>query len=187
MDELEQRERTKYERMAAQEGYHGSFGLQFLQDALSQLNLKAGDKLWDFGAGTGKCILAFRQAGIEADGFDITKDRIEQDADKFITQTTLWDLPKDAIPRDWGFCSDVMEHIPTEKVDDVLKGISRLNKRGMYFTISLVHDNCGKLIGEPLHLTVMPSSWWGAKLKQHWENVSLRAENATNVIFVVRK
>lgn len=186
MDELTRRERSKYERMAAQEGYGNSFELQFVNDAIAQLGIPLGGKLWDFGAGTGKCILAFRQAGIEASGFDITKDRVKPEAEGYILQTTLWDLPKDVSPHDCGFCSDVMEHIPTEKVDDVLKEIARLNIRGIYFTISLVQDNCGKLIGEPLHLTVKPIDWWEARLKLHWTHVLLRAKNATNVIFVAR-
>ena len=31
----------------------------------------------------------------------------------------LWDIPIE-MSADWGFCCDVMEHIPTERVDRVL-------------------------------------------------------------------
>ena len=71
-----------------------------------------------------------------------------------------WDL----LPR-WniGFCCDVMEHIPTEKVDAALRNISNHTDR-TFFRIDFEEDNFGKAIGEKLHLTVRPFTWWRDKL-----------------------
>src|SRR5262245_3382513 len=68
------------------------------------------------------------------------------------------------ITAEYGFCSDVMEHIPPDKVDRVLTNIL-LAAQSVWFSISTEMDNCGGLIGETLHLTVRPFSWWEEQFK----------------------
>ena len=65
-----------------------------------------------------------------------------------------------------------MEHIPTHYVDDVLAGIAR-SVKAAFFAISLQRDVAGRLIGETLHMTVMPADWWKQKLEQHFSQVEL--------------
>ncbi len=183
MVDLAARERDKYERMAAFEQYKKSFGLNFVEDVFAALKPAAGDTLWDFGCGTGLCVKWFRERGILANGIDITPARLIDEAKNGFIESPLWGL--DGIPRaTWGFCSDVMEHIPPEKVDDVLGGIFNKTQRGVYFTISTVSDNCGKLIGEQLHLTVQPFEWWEAKLREWWENVTFRGDYGSGGVFL---
>src|SRR5512139_2210554 len=66
---------------------------------------------------------------------------------------------------DFGFCTDVLEHIPPEDVDKVLTNIGTAAKK-VYFAISTVPDVMGALVGEPLHLTVESPFWWHDKLKE---------------------
>lgn len=63
------------------------------------------------------------------------------------------------IAGDIGFCADVMEHIPTEDVKDVIHNIMDTVDK-CFFQISLTPDHMGALIGHPLHMTVKPCKWW---------------------------
>jgi hypothetical protein len=72
----------------------------------------------------------------------------------------------------YGYCTDVMEHIPPEDVDQVLYNIL-IAAQHVFFQISCEDDVCGKLIGKPLHLSVHPYEWWLKKLQSldaviHW-------------------
>jgi hypothetical protein len=63
----------------------------------------------------------------------------------------------------YGYCTDVMEHIPEQDVDRVLSNIlASANK--VFFQIDCEDDKLGTLIGERLHLTVRPYAWWLEKL-----------------------
>jgi hypothetical protein len=85
-------------------------------------------------------------------------------------KANLWRLP--AVQGDYGICCDVMEHIPPEKVDDVLKEISLAVWRGpVFFSISSDHDGFGREIGETLHISLYPPDWWEEKLKEFWSTV----------------
>jgi len=69
-------------------------------------------------------------------------------------------------------CTDVMEHIPTDKINDVLNNVL-LSAQHVFFSISTVDDSCGVLIGETLHLSVFPYAWWLDQFQQraclvHW-------------------
>lgn len=67
---------------------------------------------------------------------------------------------------DVGYCTDVLEHIPPEQVDDVIVNIMACVERA-YFKIALFDDNMGGLIGHPLHLSVFPPEWWDVKFSQY--------------------
>jgi hypothetical protein len=72
----------------------------------------------------------------------------------------------------YGFCTDVLEHIPTEDVDKVLDNCLASCKH-VFFQISTVDDVMGGMIGHPLHLTVQPYEWWLKKFTDrgciiHW-------------------
>jgi len=66
---------------------------------------------------------------------------------------------------DFGYCTDVLEHIDPADVDTVLKNIGTSAKK-VYFAISTVPDVMGALVGEPLHLTVESPWWWHDKLTE---------------------
>lgn len=59
----------------------------------------------------------------------------------------------------FGFCCDVMEHIPEDKVAQVIENIVSATGRA-YFCIANHHESYGNIIGETLHVTVKPFTWW---------------------------
>jgi hypothetical protein len=66
---------------------------------------------------------------------------------------------------DFGFCADVLEHVPPADVERVLWNIGTASKR-LYLNVSTVPDVMGALIGEPLHLTVESPYWWHDTLER---------------------
>ena len=110
-------------------------------------------------------------------GVDIADNCLEEDV--AFMRACLWRLPK--ITSKWAYCTDVMEHIPEEKVNDVLEQIFERTDGGAFFQIALTKDASGPLIlGEPLHLTIQDTDWWFGQLCKFWDTVVTR--RGTNLI-----
>lgn len=124
----------------------------------------------DFGCGRG---VAAERMGLEYRTFPIGVD-ISQVATRGapipVILAPLWATPGFTV--NCGFCCDVMEHIPPSMVHDVLKNIAMRVEGSVYFQIALFEDHFGPaLLGQPLHLTVMPARWWMEQLVAYWSEV----------------
>ena len=123
--------------------------------------------LLDAGCGEGTALKLIKREmpELEVMGMDIASNSIDPRLKDIFTEGCLWnmtDYPKEV---DAIFCSDVLEHIPEEKVDDVLFNFSNLSRKLIVLSISFDEDLFGqKLINEPLHLTVKDVFWWMEKL-----------------------
>jgi hypothetical protein len=165
---LEESEAEKYERMWRNPDYRkvapGEHFVDFFQIAC-----KPGkdDFVIDFGCGTGRAAKALRTAGFRVLGVDFAPNCLDRDADIDFAIYNLWDLPED-MRCDWGYCCDVMEHIPTDKVDGVLKNIAQSCRKGCFFNISMEPDSFSVGSSDKLHLTVMPVEWWITMLEKHF-------------------
>jgi hypothetical protein len=64
-------------------------------------------------------------------------------------------------------CTDVLEHIEEDKIDDVMKHIAGLFLKASYF---IVHTgDCGHRLadGRPAHILQRSQEWWEQKFKEH--------------------
>lgn len=117
----------------------------------------------DFGCGSGRASLLFHNLGLPVQMVDIAENALDADVARQIGDRLktgcLWEPLDDVAYAELGYCCDVMEHIPTGKVEPVLSVISEYSKF-CFFSISFEEDNFGKTIGQPLHLTVRPFGWW---------------------------
>lgn len=166
-------EQRKYQRMWEREEYRKhSPGehvvLKFLEVATPAID----STLLDFGAGTGRAATTLALLGnLKVTMLDFAPNCLDEEVrDQITVQVNAGkseylsfhqqDLTK-PIPykAKYGFCTDVMEHIPTDDVSKVLDHIL-LSAEHVFFQISCVDDSCGKLIGHTLHHTVMPYKWW---------------------------
>lgn len=138
----------------------------------------------DFGCGTGRAALIISEKWPVTllDHAENCLDDKVKEAGLKVKQHCLWE-PYDDL-KDWGFCCDVLEHIPEEKVEAVLDTIANSCVEGAYLRIYLHKDN-GKFSKEPLHLTVKPYGWWEEVLKSHWKYVS-GTDNGTVATFWVK-
>lgn len=169
MDQLAEQEREKYQLMWSRDEYRiSSPGERMVDYMLEILPVMPNDSIIDYGCGTGRAVYRFMSYGYPTVGVDIAKNAIDLTSDYTIdfVNANLWQLPV-YLTSNWCYCTDVLEHIPPEKIDDVLKGIFKRTRKGGFFTISHQPDKMGELIGETLHLTVKPWRWWMDKIKHN--------------------
>ena len=130
---------------------------------------KVGSTIRDYGAGTGRASLFLHDLGYEVNMVDIADNCLDAEvSEKIGDRLHLCDLSSRVLlpPTDYGYCVDVVEHIPTQDVDTVLENIFT-HSRKVFFQICLQDDHFGEELGEDLHLTVKPYTWWRDKLKEH--------------------
>lgn len=174
-------EQEKYQQMWAHPEYRQvAPGEDVAQIFLEQAKPKPGSKVIDLGCGTGRGSFMLAALGeMDVTMVDFAENCLDEDirpmleTQKHVMRFVQGDLTKE-IPAtaEYGYCTDVLEHIPTEDVDKVLDNCLRACQH-VFFQISTVDDVCGALIGQPLHLTVKPYEWWLKKFNErdcviHW-------------------
>lgn len=130
---------------------------------------KHGSHVIDFGCGTGRGALALHDAGMKVTMLDFVRNSLDGNVKDRINGSLSFvkhDLCNPSpVVAEYGFCCDVMEHIPSDKVGVVLDNILRAGKT-CFFAISLTEDRCGQAIGETLHLTIRPFEWWNERFTE---------------------
>lgn len=174
-------EKQKYEKMWDIEDYRKvAPGEQFAMLFLEQAKPPRGATCIDYGCGTGRGgQLAALMGGLNVRLVDFASNCLDEEVKGTVQnnpdrmQFTEWDLTK-RMPFSamYGYCTDVMEHIPTEDVPKVLANIL-LSSQHVFFAICNTPDHMGQRINHPLHLTVKPYEWWLKKLREqnvvvHW-------------------
>jgi hypothetical protein len=173
---LSQQEKEKYEKAWSHSDYRNyspgeNIAVRYVLDIEPEKK-----RIIDFGTGTGRGALVLHKLGFDVTMIDIADNCLDKEVEERIGNRlvigNLWDkldLPK----AEEGFCTDVMEHIPPEKVDYVIKNILSMTYRS-FFHICLREDHFGQVLDEHLHLTVRPFTWWRDKLMEHGEVLDAR-------------
>jgi hypothetical protein len=185
MDDLAAAEAEKYRRIWERPEYRRiSPGMIECERAWTCAGMAPGATLTDFGAGTGRATAWFRDRGLDVLAVDHVDSALETSVPMIVE--CLWSM-SDAVPvSDYGFCCDVMEHIPPEKVAAVLAGIRARVRVGCWFRIATRIDQMGRLIGQPLHLTVRGGGWWRAQVEAHFGTVDVIHKDDSDVIMWAR-
>lgn len=175
-------EAVKYGAMWARPEYRKiSPGEQLAAAFIQTAKPRAGAHVVDFGCGTGRGGKALATLGeLRVTLVDFVRNCLDDDVRAMVEAGQLGfvkaDLEVGPLPvAEYGFCCDVMEHIPPDKVERVLDNVLRA-ARHVFFSISTVEDSCGALIGEPLHLTVQPYSWWAERFAARGAKVAWSVE-----------
>lgn len=186
IDATAELERDKYERMWTHDAYRGDHATAHAAAAIARFRPSPGDSFIDFGAGAGYASAHLQAAGYGVLAIDIAPNAMAPEIARRVPLLVgnLWDVPV-GITADWGFCCDVMEHIPPDRIDDVLRFVRRSTRHSTYFSISLRPDGCGQLIGQPLHLTVHQQPWWMVRLSKHWERLTVVHHEANQTLELI--
>ena len=183
--DLAEQERHKYAKIWARPEYHvGSPGERAVPIFLHYVPPARRTTVVDAGCGSGRGAVRLAHAGFEVTCLDFCRTAVEPAAQGFpYIDAVLWEMPP-ALSFDWVYCVDVLEHIPTEKVDAVLDGLARLATQGGFLQICCLPDNHGSLIGDTLHLTIQKPNWWKPRIAERWPIVADHStgEYATYVV-----
>lgn len=177
-------EQKKYEKMWSFKPYREiAPGEHWVFPFLTQARIEKDAEVIDFGCGTGRGGLQLALfGGAKVTLFDFAANCLDPEvAQACETQPERIKFVQGDLSRTisvnaaYGYCCDVMEHIPPEDVKKVLTNILS-TAHHCFFAISTVDDIMGAAIGEPLHLTVHPASWWLDQLRSvgaviHWSQV----------------
>lgn len=185
-------EQVKYKQMWGYEQYRRYAPGEFLaEDFLSIASPPSGSTVIDFGAGTGRGAYKLSRKGLKVQMLDFASNCLDEKVKKAVDGDRLSFSEHDLlnpvpVTADYGYCTDVMEHIHPNNVDEVLDNILSAAKK-VFFQISLEDDACGKLIDEHLHLTVRPMEWWSRKMRQHGAFVYYSDKRGENAVFYVTR
>jgi len=190
-------EKEKYEKAWNTEGYRiHSPGEQSLEAFVEIVNPKEESSVIDFGSGTARASMELAKRGHYVQMLDITEQSMDPEVRKYMetdythlkfNEVNLWDMHAMFVySGDYGYCCDVMEHIPTEYVMQVLNNIMACTPRA-FFYICLLPDSFGQIVGKPLHLTVKPFMWWLEKLNEVGTVVDARDLIANGLYYVEAK
>lgn len=175
MDNIEKQEQKKYEK-AWKNGAEGQSRTAWYVFNYLKTKLNKEWKILDLGCGNGMIVELLRQEGFNnVFGVDITLEglkqyrpmiKFNQPVPSFVTniknyyQFPLWNLPFQDKEFDFTFSSDVLEHIPSELINQTISEISRITRIETFHCISTFYD---KRKGFNFHLTIMPIDWWQQK------------------------
>lgn len=162
MHSVTEAERRKYDAMWGVDDYSIYSPGQHLVDYFIQIaKPKPKSAILDVGAGAGAGSRALKDKGFYVRGFDITSEAWKHEDIRLFTGSVWRDIQIEmpAVQFDYVYCCDMMEHIPTEftalSVNEMLNVCDKA-----FFSISFQPEYYGQFIGEHLHLTVKPFTWW---------------------------
>lgn len=69
-------------------------------------------------------------------------------------------------PADLVVCTDVMEHVEPDKIDNVLKHLRTLTRKGIFLVIALTPAKLTLSDGRNAHISLHPANWWVEKLSK---------------------
>ena len=186
MDDLAKHEHDKYKKVWERPEYRKtSPGHREIEGAAIRMGLTSGDFVIDYGSGTGRATKWLQDHGMEVLAVDHVDNALEFDLP--FVKTNLWTMGAEVPVSDHAFCSDVLEHIPPEYVDEVFLRISMRTRESAYFRIATRPDVMGKmLVGEPLHLTIQPDLWWIEQAQKWWSKVDIVRTDGRDVVFICR-
>lgn len=154
-------ETAKYRAMWAVDDYRVIAPGEGFLGILLGLGVQPGCRVVDVGCGTGRASVALAKLMIQPTLVDAIPEARDPDArDLPFVEACLWDnWPAQVGPQDVAYCCDVLEHIPEPLTMLV---VERCLQAAPIAVLHIAHeaDIMGGRIGQPLHLTIRPFTYW---------------------------
>jgi hypothetical protein len=182
MIDILKHEQGKYEQIWDLPAYSdNSPGSKYADMFMQITGAQPKDSVIDLGCGAGAGGRALVEHKLLVTYLDFVQ--VPDVPEPFIQQS-LWE-PISAGTWKYGFCCDVMEHLPPEfsmlAVHNMLEACD-----GVFFSIAFAPDYFGRFVGEPLHLNVKPFVWWRDRLAGMGNLIEARDLLGEGVFYVTR-
>jgi 2-polyprenyl-3-methyl-5-hydroxy-6-metoxy-1,4-benzoquinol methylase len=123
----------------------------------------------DAGCGAGQRVLTLNEAGIDAEGFDISNDAINNSPFKAKLGDKLWvgdiTVPSTKRQYDLVIVYDVFEHIPYELLDKAIGNVYSYVNPGKNVVISVPVIGDPNLDRDSTHIVKETMAWWIKKVE----------------------
>jgi ubiquinone/menaquinone biosynthesis C-methylase UbiE len=144
----------------------------------------------DGGAACGSILNGFRKTGVfeRVIGFDLSHHMVEIGrahfafSDEELRQGSIADLP---LPDDYlslVHSAQVLEHVPEELADPILREFYRILRPGGRAFLCLDAVRQGETVemymGDPTHVNIKPTAYWAKKFQEHGFSFDVEAYNA---------
>jgi hypothetical protein len=182
---------TKYEDLTEREKYQLMWQLDAYRqvapgESVVETFIKTSNPdglVIDYGCGTGRAGIKMAENGLDVMLVDFTDNCRDQEALclPFYQADLTEPLP---ISSPYGYCTDVMEHIPTEDVEKVIDNIMTASKK-VFFQISTIQDVMGSFIDSELHLTVKPFKWWNDLFLRKGYAINWKSDEGAAALFYI--
>ena len=173
----------KYQRMWGIDAYRNLAPGEECAELFLRVAQPHGQRVIDFGCGTGRGALKISEfcPVLCVDFTDNSRDEAARHL-PFVQADLTKPIPAEA---PFGYCTDVMEHIPPEDVSTVIRNVMA-SAQTVFFQISTVPDLLGALINQDLHLTVRPHGWWRDLFISLGHSVQWDRECENAALFLIR-
>jgi len=152
-------EKKKYSDIWKQD-YHSGKSKPFA----NILNKECKGNILDIGCGNGETKTHLNPS-LRYNALDITTNQIK-DKSIPVYEMPVWDIKTIGVDFDYTVSNDVLEHLPTEMVEQAIKGIVESSIKGTIHAIS-TRDAIADYCGHKVHLTVRPLDWWEDMFKKY--------------------
>lgn len=188
-DALAASERAKYEAAWTGDAYREQCdGLPVVGLAFERMGCVPGETLIDWGCGSGQATAAFARLGLGATGFDIAPNCLDADVRVPLVLGSMW-APSDGLEADYAFCTDVLEHLPPDKLGAAMDAIARRTRKAAFIQVDTVVDQFGDRMLPPqrLHLSVYWPDCWRGFMADRWRIVEDEPGSYSRWRFLCRK
>lgn len=144
---------------AAPTGYGGR-GSKWASVVIELAQLFQSRSILDYGCGQGSLVAKLSRRGVIVDGRPV---RALHEYDPAI-------LGKDTPPGgafDLVVCTDVLEHIESDRIDAVLRHLEQVTRRALFVVVSLVPTAKTLSDGRQAHILLRPVAWWQFVFESH--------------------
>lgn len=178
-------ERDKYRAMWGKDEYRRySPGASLARRFVDACAPKFTQTVVDLGCGTGRGGKMIRRlCGCEIAYVDFAENCLDDDLkDKPLLLTDIADINERL--GDFVYCTDVLEHIPPERLEATMRGILAAAPMA-FLQISTEEDGCGELIGQTLHMNICNAATWLEYMQTLPCRVLLFEDRGGTVIFLL--
>lgn len=172
---IEREELDKYQAVWNNRGYADQAdGDPCVIPAWHALGCKPEETMIDWGCGSGKPAKKFQDMGLQVTGFDVAFNCLDPGVDVKLVIGFLWNPPKE-LTADYSFSTDVLEHIPPERLDECMDVLRDRTRKAGFFQVDTFPDISGPKMNPPrmLHLSLHSAQWWLNEFKKRWPVVRM--------------
>lgn len=159
--DIEKTERAKYAQIWSAQSYRSKSASTFPLELIKEKDF-AGNIL-EIGCGDGHSADILKAHGFDVFLTDITLNGLPENYSDSAIECTAWNTPFDDGAFNIVFSTDVLEHLPTEKVEDTLIELKRICCGWNFHQIATFPDRLYS--GYQVHLTVKSIQWWHERFR----------------------